>query len=644
MDEMDLRHLVSRSEETPPSPGFREEPAQKQVCPWVARCMEWGYWPVVLMLGAVAVSFPTVTAGLLNDDYCQRAALIGPSPFLDRLSGTGLAPEDSGRLSTALFDQFVAVHPQMNLAQLKAYGALPWWTCNDLRVAFWRPAASFTHWLDHRLFPNSLKLMHVHNILWFAAAMLVVSVLYGRLMTVRWMAGLAALMYLLADFTYFPTMWLANRNILMALFFGVLTLIFYDGYRRRGGRAGLVAACGCLLLSLLSAEAGIGTFAYLLAYEVALARERWTGRLRALAPFVVVIVLWRVLYNVLGYGASGGGFYFDPVREPIRYGAAVLARAPFLVAGQWTTVPPELYSMLPSVLKGILWVLLLTVTVMVPIAVWPLLRANRRARFWLTGMYGAVLPVCATVPMSRVLVFVAIGAFGLIAELVGGWQRRELWVPRSGRRRSVLLVLVIAALAAHLPWAAVRRLTAPRVMAKLERRITKPMVAGLRLPLRNRDLVIVNAPSPAVFLYDTFRIAYESQSLPAGIRALVPAFGPVEIVRTDPDRLVVRAVSRSLLDCAQGKRMHFVFFYRALSDVRGPGQPLQAGQRIVLPRMTVEVMQVDERGFPVEVAFRFAVPLEDTSLKWLFWDWRRRGYQLFTVPAPGERVTLGGPF
>jgi len=98
------------------------------------------------------------------------------------------------------------------------------------------------------------------------------------------------------------------------------------------------------------------------------------------------------------------------------------------------------------------------------------------------------------------------------------------------------------------------------------------------------------------------------------------------------------------LDCPSYAGLHFVFFYRALCDVRGGGQPLQAGQRIVLPRMTVELMRVDDRGLPVEAAFDFPVPLEDPSLQWIYWDWQRHDYAVFRVPDVGETVTLAGPF
>ena len=118
----------------------------------------------------------------------------------------------------------------------------------------------------------------------------------------------------------------------------------------------------------------------------------------------------------------------------------------------------------------------------------------------------------------------------------------------------------------------------------------------------------------------------------------------MRLTRTGPRRLTVRAASGSLLDCQPGKRMDFVFLYRYLSDVRGADHPLSVGQRIHLPRMSVEVLAVDGKGFPVEAAFEFDVPLEDRSLRWLFWDWDDRHYKPFVVPAVGGTVELVGPF
>ena len=602
------------------------------------------YWPVALAVAAVAVSLPAVGAGLLNDDFMQRTVLIGPSPFLTRLAEVGLEDARSGQLLHSLSDMFIAVDPDVNLGSLKAYGALPWWTYDGMLVSFWRPVAALTSWVDYRLFPHSPVLMHVHSIFWFAVAVLAAAMLYRRYMPTAWVAGLAGLLFLLDDSSYFPTLWLANRNLLISLAFGLLALIAHDAWRRGGRRFAAIAAPVCLLVSLLAAEAGIATAAYLFAYEVALDRGRLRRRFRALLPAFAIVVSWRLLYNLQGYGARGGGFYFDPVREPLGYLMAILRRAPFLLGGQWTTVPADLHNFLPPSTRALVGLLLGLAAILIPLGLLPLLRASRRARFWLMGMYLAVLPFCATIPMGRTLLFVAVGAFGLVAELMAGWHTQAEWVPGGGGWRHTIRVLAILSLVVHVPLALGMRLTAPAMTTSLGSRVAQT-VAPDELGLSGQDdLIIVNAPNPMALLYEPYRRAYKGRPLPRAIRMLAPAFNTVHVTREADRRLVLRAATRSLLDCEEGGRMDHVFFYRLLSDVRGERHPLRVGQQISLLGMQVEVLAVDDSGFPAEAAFDFDVPLEHGSLEWLQWSWDSDSYEPFPVPTVGETVTLPGPF
>jgi len=614
--------------------------------------------PLILSLVAIAVSLPALRTGFLNDDFMHRSILVGPSTVTDRLAERGLMPENSGRLGRALSHTFVAVHPGENLQPLRDFGALPWWTYEGFRVAFWRPVASFTQWLDYRLFSQSPEMMHLHSILWLAAAMMGVAFLYRRVASIGdsapsgrfamagpgWLGGLAALMYLLDDNAYFPTLWIANRNLLISLFFGAMTLLAYDRWRRRQWRPGAVVAPACLLVSVLATEGGIATFAYLFAYEAALGHGRVVRRALMLVPSAAVIVLWRLVYNLQGYGASGGGFYFDPVREPFDYALAVLLRGPFFLGGQWTGVPADLHNYLPPGSKTLLWALLAALTILIPVILAPMLRVNRRARFWLVGMYLSALPVCATVPMGRAMLFIAIGAFGVVAEYVGGWLAKERWMPAQGWMRHVCGTLFVVFLIAHLPLAAAGRLGAPQITSKMYEKMAETQDLGPAGTLGNEDLVVVNAPNPVSFLYDPFQRACEGRPLPRGVRMLAPGFNSVELTRTGPRRLTVRSLSDSLLDCQRGKRADFAFFYRYLADVRSPAHPLHARDRISLPRMEVEVLAVDGRGFPVEAAFEFETPLEDASLKWLVWDWDDDVYRSWVLPEVGRSVRLMGPF
>ena len=88
--------------------------------------------------------------------------------------------------------------------------------------------------------------------------------------------------------------------------------------------------------------------------------------------------------------------------------------------------------------------------------------------------------------------------------------------------------------------------------------------------------------------------------------------------------------------------MNPVFFYRYLSDMRGPDHPMKPGDRVTLPRMTVEVLAVDEQGLPSEVAFLFETPMDAPRWRWLYWDWMRGRFGVFRPPPVGQTVCVAG--
>ena len=71
---------------------------------------------------------------------------------------------------------------------------------------------------------------------------------------------------------------------------------------------------------------------------------------------------------------------------------------------------------------------------------------------------------------------------------------------------------------------------------------------------------------------------------------------------------------------------------------RGRDRPLLLGQQVELPGMTVEVTELTADNRPAEATFRFAVPLEDASLRWLKWE--DGSFVPFDPPAVGEKVEL----
>jgi hypothetical protein len=279
-----------------------------------------------------------------------------------------------------LFPGFINRDPQCT-ALAKNYGILPWWTPDNFRVGLWRPVTAFTHWLDYRLFPDSPVLMHAHNIAWFAAIVFLLTMVYRKLMGTGWVAGLAALLFLLDGNTYFPVMFVANRGFMLSLFFGLLCLYEHHQWRSAKSRSGLVLAALFLALSLFANESGASTFAFILAYALVLEPGSFRSRTLTVLPSILVIIGWRTIYEALGFGLHNVGLYIDPAHEPLSFARPLFQRAMSLLGGQLTSQSPDLLLVMnPSSQSKV--IAFYCVSVIAALIVFlPLLRRNRIAAF-----------------------------------------------------------------------------------------------------------------------------------------------------------------------------------------------------------------------------------------------------------------------
>ena len=69
---------------------------------------------------------------------------------------------------------------------------------------------------------------------------------------------------------------------------------------------------------------------------------------------------------------------------------------------------------------------------------------------------------------------------------------------------------------------------------------------------------------------------------------------------------------------------------------------LKIGDRVQLTGFTAEVIALTSDSRPKEIIYRFSVPLEEPSLRWLQWK-DDEGYVSFDLPSVGESVTLAAP-
>ncbi len=358
--------------------------------------------PLLVALLAILFALPALGVGWAADDYFHRIILLEDPRYRELLGG----PWEMFR--------FFRGDPVRTGREIDL-GVFPWWTDPTIKAEFLQVLTVLTHRLDYALWPSSPVLMHAHSLLWLGAAVGAAAVFYRRILGAAWVAGVAALLFALDDARGATVGFLANRNALVAATFGISALIAHDHWRR--ARAGYSAVLAPLLLAaaLFSKEEGIGTCAYLAAYGLfADPSGRWRGCL-ALVPYAVVVVAWRTVRDSWGFGVRNVGFYLDPLTDAVGYTSALPVRVPVLLLGQWSPLPAEVSALLGPARRTGLAVAAVLFLVIVGSAILPLLSRDRMARFFAAGMLLAALPVCATLPMDRLLTFVGLGASGLLA-------------------------------------------------------------------------------------------------------------------------------------------------------------------------------------------------------------------------------------
>ncbi len=571
--------------------------------------------PWLALVLVCLLASPALFGGLAADDVIQRA----------KLDQTPLLPG----LGAPMQEYFAFIPAERRQAMVDA-GILAWWSHPQLRLSFFRPFSVTTHQLDHALWPDLFPLQHAWNLLFFGVLLFLVHRLFLRLSPGAAAAGLATALFALEDNHALPLAWLANRHALITAVAGVVALSLHQRWLRRGGAGRLLAAAAVYALALLCGEAALGALAYVAASQLVLDKRGTCGaRLLALAPYLLVTAAWGLLYSSLGHGAVGSGLYLDPLREPFSFALALPERWALMVASQWFQLPVDFWFALPRLHQLVLAVAATAGCGALLLLLLPLLRRDELARFWALGMSLAVVPLCASVPMDRVLLFAGLGACALLACQVRalGWLEGEGGGLRLGRAGALARGLTLILLLAHLllaPLALILR------VASFPLLFGETMAAGSRqapddAQLAEQVLVFVNGFDTNTCFSLPFIREHDGGVVPRRTVLLAPALEPNEVQRPDARSLRIKPDGGFLANPAD-------------RFARSTDAPFVAGQRLSLPDYEVLVEELNPRGLPASVLFRFREPLDGGQYRWVYW--RQGRVEPFPMPQVGGSVRL----
>lgn len=566
----------------------------------------YSYWALAM---ALLLCAPALWVGLQLDDYFHWGLVTEQNPILVTNSPASL----SGLFS------FLDGDPGRVL-DLTNLGLLPWWTHPEVKYAFWRPLTELTHVIDYSLWASQPWLMHVHSLVYFTILLLgtfrLLAAVQGQGRALWWSVLLFALFYGHGV----PAAWLANRNALLAVIFMVLTLYCHHQWREQARGILDLRAVLLFVAGLLCGEMAVSTGLYILAYGLFLDRGRLLDRFVSVLPYALAGGIWLGVRAMLGYGAQGSGHYIDPLATPHLFLQNLSQRALDLLGGLFFSVPPELGSALPD---ARIWIYLGLFLLLVLLA-WPLLRQDRRARFWLAGALLCLVPVASTVSHSRLLLAASVGASGFLGLWLAAWREGQLF-RQAGLKQitavfvSLMIVLKLGLSALLLPLEAYSMKLAGDSM------VTSGALSW-QLPEQGSGItpVLINPPLSSAGGYINGVRAYHG--LPVAAKTWLLASGTRALTLT--------VINSRAFDLASDKGL-----YDPVQEglLRGPQAPLAEGDSLRLPGVIITVMDA-ENGVPTRARFQFAQAFDSNAYS--FYLWNSGDVRECQLPERGRAVVL----
>jgi hypothetical protein len=600
------------AQDAPPYPSVSDrkpEETANGAPPGTSAFLDWARnaprWAGPLALGVVVfvVFLPALGTQYIYDDFIHQRMLEGIYPG-----------------HRASFDLYNFVDDG-NRDELLRRGLLPWWTHPELQLRFFRPLSAWLIAVDYTLFAGSPLAMHLHTFFWWALTIVGARRLYREFVPAR-VAALATFVFVLAPFHAAPVSWLANRDALLSLGFGVWGMVAWSLFKRGGSRWLVPLSFVLFSLSFASGEYALCITGYALGLELA---EPTTPRRRALglATFLAPLSLYMVVRTALDYGARGSGFYTDPLVSPQAFLLNAPHRLVVLFVNSWLALEDD-----AAIWRSPLWVLNLVglaLALVIGAAFRHALKGHEQKHRAVLVAFAvasivALIPVLPGMPVQRVLGASLLGIAPLAASIMdAAWFR----TPPGARRGLSELTGTVAVLLGFL-WF----VHAPiRTFLACERNRTGSMALADQArtlhersgETRDADIVIVRGMASANFL----GYALEHDALPRRYRMLAQC-RHLLLIRHDERRFeLVGPTETGIVAFGDGNLY--------LDATR----PLEEGAVYPAPGMTVTVTDV-EGGLVMAAMVELDEPLEGTT----FFNEREHEYEYAEVPPIG----FGAPF
>jgi len=602
-------------------------------------------WATILLTALFYA--PALMGGYFADDHFHMFAL-------------GELPEVFNRQ----FNLFAFLRSPEEIQIMRKWGMAPWWTSDALKIDFFRPIPSFTHWLDFALFGRNPAAAHLVSIGWYMLSIgLVYRVLARFIEDGSRTLLLAVAIFALDDTHALNVQWLANRNdiiaavFLLSAFLGWLRLTEGKGSARANVALTLFGFMG----ALLSKESSVVFPALVLAHAVILPAKKDAKLIDRVRPqfwlhaaLALVALAYVVAYFKSGHGPNSV-YYLNPGKNPGLWAAQFFRSGAFHLVILATGVPLHVLSSSPVRDYPIPAAFVAALTVGFWAVVWKVLRHDRQTRFFIAWMVIAQLILTTSFPDPRILYLPSIGFAYVVARVMQeAWRQRDEWK----LARPVVVTLV----SLHLVFAPILDQICLHVVNGLQdgyasvRKGVQENVDFTRLPEEGQQVFFLNWHQREATALANL---YLSRSLPTGAEAEVTAklndpklsytqktdqaFAAIRVHYYALSFLLGEVDARVIndreitLSPTQGQ-----FFPTLFEQLYMTSTTFTVGQTFELPAFKATIEALNDQGEVSRVLFTFPKPLSSPTYKFLAWD----GQSWKTVnlaDAVGGKLALRAP-
>lgn len=567
---------------------------------------------------------PATRCGFFADDWLHRLALDQlPDIFHEQINLFGL------------------IRSTEEVKVFKQTGLAPWWTDLDVRINFWRPLPSITHWLEYQAFGHNTIAAHLVSIAFYALSVFLVYRLLARYLMAGLPLVLGVAVYALDDAHALNIVWIANRNETMGGIFVMASLLAFLRFREEHAHKYALLSLLAYVGALLSKESGLVLPLFILAHIVVFPEKPGQSLVQRVRPFLGWLVAFGVIslaflflyFKVLGHEANTA-YYLNPGKNPGLWAANFFRSGFYHAVILATGVPLHVLSSTPVRDFPAAAVLLGALTLGFWALAWKWLRDDRPLRFFILTMIAGQVIVTTSFPDPRNLLLPSIGFAYMVARVFQ--EALERFEKTQDRRYRTIAGTLVGL---HLVLAPVLCQVCIYIVGTFEgrfRSISSSLVETVdyqHLPPEKVEVYFLNWHQREVTAL--FGL-YLRRVLPTGISDYTPITHNPQLTYLDKlnqglvdERIHYHALSYAVegVDVqVEGERELTIrpkrgsYFPTVFEQLYTTGKPWRVGQTFEPGPYKATIEKMNDEGEVVEVRFTFPEPLSSPRYYFMRWN------------------------